>query len=73
MYVKILQYLSAKTFSKQLLDIGDGKVPIFKITGRIKLPNDFCTIINLQNYLIDQLIHPDIWQKKQQKMWMSTI
>jgi hypothetical protein len=35
-----------------LLDIGDGKITIDE-TGCIKLPTDFCTIINLQDALID--------------------
>jgi hypothetical protein len=41
-------------FSKQLLDIGDGKVATDK-TACIKLPTDFCTIIDLQYALIDQI------------------
>ena len=32
-------------FSKQLLDIGDGKVTTNEM-GCIKLPTDFCTIID---------------------------
>ncbi|KFM58608.1 hypothetical protein X975_17487, partial [Stegodyphus mimosarum] len=54
MYVQMLQDPSAETFSKQLLDIGDGKV-IIDETGCIKLPTDFCTIINSQDALIDQI------------------
>ncbi|XP_044588734.1 ATP-dependent DNA helicase pif1-like [Cotesia glomerata] len=45
MRVQMLQDPSAETFSKQLLDIGDGKVTIAE-TGYIKLANDFCTIID---------------------------
>jgi hypothetical protein len=41
-------------FSKQLLDIGDGKV-ITDEMGCIKLPTDFCTIIDSQDALIDQI------------------
>jgi len=53
MRVQMFQDPSAETFSKQLLDIGDRKVALHENTGCIKLPNDFCTIINSQNDLID--------------------
>ncbi|XP_071042361.1 uncharacterized protein [Parasteatoda tepidariorum] len=45
MRVQMLQYPSAETFSKQLLDICDGKVTKDE-TGCTKLPDDFCTIID---------------------------
>jgi hypothetical protein len=41
-------------FSKQLLGIGDGKVTTDE-TGCIKLPTDFCTIIDSQDALVDQI------------------
>jgi ATP-dependent DNA helicase PIF1 len=41
-------------FSKQLLDIGDGKVTTNE-TECIQLPTDFCTIIDSQDALIDQI------------------
>jgi ATP-dependent DNA helicase PIF1 len=64
-YVKIeserLQYLRFNQkrlrtgrLSKQLLDIGDGKVTTDE-TGCIQLPTDFCTIIDSQDALIDQI------------------
>lgn len=48
----MLQDPSDETFSKQLLDIGDGKVTIAE-TEYIKLANDFCTIIDSQDALIE--------------------
>ncbi|GFU26444.1 ATP-dependent DNA helicase [Trichonephila clavipes] len=48
MRVQMLQDPSAETFSKQLLDIGDGKVAIDE-TGYVKLPTDFCTIADSQD------------------------
>jgi hypothetical protein len=42
------------SFLKELLDIGDGKVTTDK-TGCIKLPTDFCAIIDSQDALIDQI------------------
>ena len=40
---------SADTFSNQLLDIGDEKVTVTENTGCIKLPTDFCTIVDSKN------------------------
>jgi ATP-dependent DNA helicase PIF1 len=37
-----------------LLDIGDGKVTMDE-TGCLRLPTDFCTIIDSQDALIDQI------------------
>ncbi|VVC45795.1 DNA helicase Pif1-like, partial [Cinara cedri] len=54
----MLQVPSAETFSKQLLDIGDGKVAIDE-TGYVKLPTDFCTIADSQDTLTEQ-IFPDV-------------
>ncbi|XP_042904063.1 uncharacterized protein [Parasteatoda tepidariorum] len=51
MHFQILQDPSAETFSKQLLDIGDGKVTKDE-TGCIKLPDDFYTMIDSQDALI---------------------
>jgi ATP-dependent DNA helicase PIF1 len=41
-------------FSEQLLDVGDGKATTDE-TGCIQLPTDFCTIIDSQEALIDQI------------------
>jgi hypothetical protein len=43
---------SAVTFSKQLLDIVNGKVAADESIRCILLPTDFCTIVDLQNALI---------------------
>ncbi|XP_050066554.1 uncharacterized protein LOC126555710 [Aphis gossypii] len=52
MRVQMLQDPSAETFSKQLLDVGDGKVAIDE-TGNVKLPTDFCIIADSQDTLIE--------------------
>ncbi|GFV49229.1 ATP-dependent DNA helicase [Trichonephila clavipes] len=70
MRVQMLQDPSAETFSKQLLEIGDGKVAVHENTGCIKLPTYFCTIINSQNALIDQ-IFPDIHTQYLNHEWMA--
>lgn len=69
MRVQMLQDPSAETFSKQLLDIGDGKVTIAE-TGYIKLANDFCTIIDSQDALIEQ-IFPDVHTNYINLEWLA--
>ncbi|KAA5637126.1 hypothetical protein F3G58_34250, partial [Pseudomonas aeruginosa] len=69
MRVQMLQDPSAKTFSKQLLDIGDGKVTIAE-TEYIKLANDFCTIIDSQDALIEQ-IFPNVHTNYINLEWLA--
>ena len=61
---------STETFSKQLLDIGDGKFAVHENTGCIKLPTDFCTIINSQNTLIDR-IFPNVHTQYTTHEWLA--
>jgi hypothetical protein len=56
-------------FSKSLLDIGDGKVTTDE-TRCIKLPIDFCTIINSQDALIDQ-IFPNVHRQYTNHEWLA--
>nr|XP_046472567.1 uncharacterized protein LOC124214346 [Neodiprion pinetum] len=69
MRVQMLQNPSAETFSKQLLDIGDGKVARDK-SGCIKLQADFCTVIDSQDALIDQ-IFPDVRRQYANHGWLA--
>jgi len=69
MRVQILQDPSAETFSKQLLDIGDGKITIDE-TRRVKLPTDFYTIINSQDALIKQ-IFPGVHIQYTNHKWLA--
>ncbi|GFT35818.1 ATP-dependent DNA helicase [Trichonephila clavipes] len=69
MRVQMLQDPSAETFSKQLLDIGDGKVAIDE-TGYVKLPTDFCTIADSQDTLIEQ-IFPDVHTQYINHEWLA--
>lgn len=70
MRVQMLQDPSAETFSKPLLDIGDGKVAVHENTGCIKLQTDFCTIIDSQNSLIDH-IFPDVHTQYANHKWLA--
>lgn len=52
---------SADRFSKQLLKIGNGKVRIDNTNGLITLPNNFCTILQSKEELIER-VFPNIVQ-----------
>ena len=69
MRVQMLQDPSAETFSKQLLDIGDGKFTTDE-TGCIKFPTDFCTIIDSQDAFIDK-IFLDLHRRYTNHEWLA--
>ena len=69
MRVQMLQDPSADTFSKQLLDIGNGKVVVDESTGCITLPTDFCTLVDSQNALIE-CIFPNIHIQYTNHEWL---
>jgi hypothetical protein len=52
-----------------LLDIGDWKVTIDE-TECIQLPTDFCTIIDSQNILIDQIFH-NLYRQYTNHEWLA--
>jgi ATP-dependent DNA helicase PIF1 len=56
-------------FSKQLVDISDGKVTTDE-TGCIKLPNLFCTFIDSQDAFIDQ-IFPNVHRQYTNHEWLA--
>jgi hypothetical protein len=56
-------------FSKQLLDIDDGKVTTDE-KECIKLPTDFCTIIDSQVAFIDQ-IFPNVHRQYTNHEWLA--
>jgi hypothetical protein len=56
-------------FSKQSLDISDGKVTTDE-TECIKLSTDFCTIIDSQDALIDQ-IFPNVHRNTKNHEWLA--
>ncbi|XP_046868780.1 uncharacterized protein LOC124461284 [Drosophila willistoni] len=70
MRVQTLQDPSAETFSKQLLDIGNGKVAVHENTGSIKLPPGFCAIVHSQDVLID-CIFPDVHTQYINLEWLA--
>lgn len=60
---------SAEIFSKQLLDIGNGKMPVDQTNGCITLPPTFCTIEPTTNDLITH-VFPDIVQNINNHSWL---
>ncbi|XP_003740209.1 ATP-dependent DNA helicase RRM3-like [Galendromus occidentalis] len=60
----------AQRFASQLLDIGNGKIPIDKSNGCITLPEDFCTVTSSRQELIEK-IFPDIVLRYESHDWLS--
>lgn len=69
MRVQLNNDQSADQFSKQLLDLGNGKVPIDNTNGLITLPDNFCTIMQSQEELIDR-VFPNIVQNYRNHDWL---
>lgn len=59
---------SARDFSKQLLDIGNGKMPVDG--GLITLPQNFCHIIDSKEDLIAN-VFPNIERNYKNHVWLS--
>lgn len=61
---------SASTFSKQLLDLGNGRIPMDPITKYIKFPSDFCRMTQSKEELIN-CVFPNIVQNFKNIQWLS--
>ena len=59
MRVHLQQDASSTTFSKQLSDNGNGKVPLDAVTNCILFPSNFCTVVPSTEQLI-QNVFPQI-------------
>ncbi|XP_049316944.1 uncharacterized protein LOC125779714 [Bactrocera dorsalis] len=60
---------AAHEFSKQLVQIGDGKIQIDRTNGLITIPNNFCTITKSIDELID-CVFPNILQNYRNYDWL---
>jgi ATP-dependent DNA helicase PIF1 len=70
MRVQLQNDASAERFAKQLLDIGDGKIPINESTKLITLPPNFYTITPNRDDLIHK-VFPNIAQNYKNHQWLS--
>ncbi|XP_026482743.1 uncharacterized protein LOC113390969, partial [Ctenocephalides felis] len=64
MRVQLQNDQSAAQFSKQLLAVGNGKVPVDATSGLITLTNDFCRFVDSQLELIEN-VFPNISENYQ--------
>lgn len=70
MRVELQNDPSATCFAKQLLDIGNGNIPIDTSTKCITFPPNFCTLITSKEDLI-QCVFPNIIQNYKEHKWLS--
>lgn len=70
MRVELQNDQSGEVFSEQLLDIGNGKIPVDISTGCITFPADFCQFIESKTELIIK-VFPNIAQNYKNHDWLS--
>lgn len=69
MRVHLLQDASAQTFAKQLLDMGDGKIPIDPATLEISFPSNFCQMqSSIQD--VEKMVFPNISRNYKNHAWL---
>ena len=61
---------SGEIFSDQLLAIGNGKLPVNSISGRIHLPAEFCNLLTSKNELFEK-VFPNILTNYKNHKWLS--
>lgn len=61
---------SSSAFSQQLLDIGNGKLPVDPISGRISLPFNFCNFVSSRSELIEK-VFPALRRNYLDRQWLS--
>ncbi|XP_046803760.1 uncharacterized protein LOC124419194 [Lucilia cuprina] len=70
MRVELQNDQSGEAFSKQLLDIGNGKIPVDISTGCIQFPPGFCQFTESKSELIRK-VFPNIAQNYKNHDWLS--
>ena len=70
MRVVLLNDLSAEDFSKQLLTIGNGCVPVNESSRLISFPRNFCNFVSSKDELINK-VFPNITHKNKYHKLLS--
>ena len=70
MRVRLQNDDSGQTFSDQLLAIGNGKLPVDSISGRIQLPAELRNLVTSKNELVEK-VFPNILTKYKNHKWLS--
>ncbi|GBP75981.1 ATP-dependent DNA helicase pif1 [Eumeta japonica] len=70
MRVELRNDQCGETFSKQLLDIGYGKIPVDSSSGYITFPTNLCHFMKSKTELIEK-VFPIIAQNYKDHVWMS--
>ncbi|GBP59680.1 hypothetical protein EVAR_39837_1 [Eumeta japonica] len=70
MRVTLLNNPSAEDFYKQLLTIGNGRVPVDKSSGLISFPPNFCHLVSSKDELIEN-VFPNMIDTHKNKEWLS--
>ncbi|KAJ8891306.1 hypothetical protein PR048_010822, partial [Dryococelus australis] len=60
MRVELQNYRSGKIFSKQLIDIGNGKIPSDVLSGCITFPDNFCQFTESTTKLIQKVTYKSV-------------
>jgi len=70
MRIELQNERSGEVFSQQLLDIGNGKIPVDTSSGYITFPVDFCQFTKSKIELIE-MVFPNIAQNYKNHVWLS--
>ena len=70
MRVRLQNDDSGEIFSDQLLAIGNGKLPVDSISGRIQLPAEFCNSVTSKNELVEK-VFPNILTNYKNHKWLN--
>lgn len=61
---------SSEVFAQQLMDIGNGNIPIDAISGLISFPPDFCQFVTSKEALITK-VFPNIAENHRNPVWLG--
>jgi ATP-dependent DNA helicase PIF1 len=70
MRVQVQNDRSAEIFSHQLLEIGNGKMPVDLTSGRISYPHNFCSFVTSKEELVAK-VFPNIQTNYKNRDWLG--